>query len=304
MSNPILMFIDFVDEIAAGKERKMANLTVVASYIIFGLCACVVAKEFSDRDFSAVMTLGSGVQCFGFYLLLHKVKVQNSVAGISSKTLQMYVLVLMFRLSATLFKNGYLPVDRSGDFVYQSADVASLLILLQLIYCVQKRNKDTYQAEFDTLPIWRALPGCLALGVVLRGSLNHSLYYDTMWCTAMNIDTVAMLPQLFMLVRKGGEVEALTSNYIASIFFSRLCVLSFWWQGHVEINSKPDVPSVLSGYWVVAAHSIQVLLSLDFMYHYCIAKAGASSCCSGCGHASSLSSGGRVVLPVNGEFNI
>jgi len=293
------MFMDFVEEIVEGKEKKMANITVLFSYLVFIGCVLVVGKEFSDRDFSAVMTLGSGVQCFGFYLLLHKVKVQNSVAGISSKTLQMYVLVLMFRLSATLFKNGYLPVDKSGDFVYQSADVASLLILLQLIYCVQKRNKATYQSEYDDLPIWRALPGCLVLGVVLRGSLNHSLYYDTMWCTAMNIDTIAMLPQLWMLVRKGGEVEALTSNFIASIFFSRLCVLSFWWQGYAEINSKPDCPSVLSGYWVVVAHSIQVLLSLDFMYHYCVSSSsGSSACCNG------LSSGGRVVLPVNGDFSI
>lgn len=291
------MFIDFVEEIAEGKERKVANITVLVSYLIFTCCALVVAKEFSDRDFSAVMTLGSGVQCFGFYLLLHKVKVQNSVAGISSKSLQMYVLVMLFRLSATLFKNGYLPVDRSGDFVYQSADVASLLILLQLIYCVHKRNKSTYQSEYDTLPIWRAVPGCLVLGVVLRGSLNHSLYYDTMWCTAMNIDTVAMLPQLFMLVNKGGEVEALTANYVASIFLSRACVLSFWWNGYLEINSKFDVPSVLSGYWVVLAHSIQIMLSLDFMYHYCSSKA-ASMGSSWCGVNNSRSNG-NVVLPVS-----
>jgi len=298
MSNPILMFIDFVDDIAQGKENKAANVTVVVAYIVFICCAGVVYKEFSDGDFSAVMTLGSGVQCFGFYLLLHKVKVQNSVAGISSKTLQMYVLVMIFRLSATLFKNGYLPVDRSGDFVYQSADVASLLILLQLIYCMHKRNKSTYQSEYDDLPIWRALPGCFALGVVLRGSLNHSLYYDTMWCTAMNIDTIAMLPQLWMLVRKGGEVEALNANFIASIFLSRLCVLSFWWHGYAEINSKPDVPSVLSGYWVVIAHSMQVLLSLDFMYHYCTAKAGASSGC--CGGLSLR--GANVMLPTNQDI--
>jgi len=280
-------------------DRTRENGMIAMSYVVFALCSMVVVQHFSDLDSSLSLTAGSGLQCFAFYLLLQKTRVQRSVAGISSKMLEMYVLAFFFRLNATLFREGYLPVDKSGDFVYQSADVASLLILLQLIYCVQKRNKATYQAEFDTLPIWRALPGCIALGVVLRGSLNHSLYYDTMWCTAMNIDTIAMLPQLWMLVRKGGEVEALTSNYIASIFFSRLCVLSFWWQGYVEINSKPDVPSVLSGYWVVAAHSIQVLLSLDFMYHYCCAKAEvASTCCGG------LASGGKVVLPVSGNIDI
>lgn len=297
MSNPVLMFMDFVEQIIEGKEKKAANLTVVVSYITFGLCALVVSKECSDLDFSAIMTLGSGVQTFGFFLLLHKVKVQNSVAGISSKTLEMYVLVLMFRLSATLMKNGYLPVDKSGDFVYQAADVASLLILFQLLYCIHKRNKDTYQSELDDLPIWYAVPGCLALGVVMRGSLNHSMFYDTMWCTSLNIDTIAMLPQLHMLVKKGGEVEALTSNYIAAIFVSRLCVGSFWWHGYAEINSKADVPTPYAGHWVVMAHGLQLLLASDFMYHYCEAKAGGE----GGGCKKGLCGGGSkpMVLPVS-----
>ena len=39
---------------------------------------------------------------------------------------QVYVLVFCFRLSSTLVRQGYLPVDRSGDFVYQLADLFSL----------------------------------------------------------------------------------------------------------------------------------------------------------------------------------
>ena len=114
MSNPILRVIDFFDEIVVGSEKKAANLTVVASYCLFLLCGAVVAKEFSDRDFSAVLTAGSGAQCLGFFLLLHKIKVQGSVAGISSKTLECYVLVLMFRLGSTLFKNGSRAGRRAG----------------------------------------------------------------------------------------------------------------------------------------------------------------------------------------------
>lgn len=300
MSNPILMFIDFVDDIVAGKDKKTANLTVLVAYTVFITACVLVYRDFTDRDFSAVMTLGSAVQCFGFFLLLHKVKISGSVAGISSKTLEMYALVLMFRLSSTLFRQGYLPIDRSGDWIYQAADVSSLLLVFQLLYCVRKKHRDTYQDEYDTLPIWRAVPGCMILGYVLRGSLNHSLFFDVMWCVAMNIDVVAMLPQLFMLVKKGGEVEALTSNYIASIFISRFCVLAFWWHGHTEINAKPDVPSRLSGWWVVAAHGLMCLLSADFMFHYCMAKTGMTS--GGCASLTDvLASGSRsrnVVLPV------
>jgi len=274
MSNPILRMIDFFDEIAAGGERKAANLTVLASYALALLVMGVVAKEFSDRDFSAVLTAGSGVQCLGFFLLLHKVKVQGSVAGLSAKTLEMYALVLAFRLCSTLFKNGYLPVDRSGDFVYQVCDAASLMLVLQLVYCVRVKHADTYQSDFDSLPIYRALPGCMALGIAFHGPLNHAPFFDSVWTIAMNIDMIAMLPQLSMLVLKGGEVEALTSNYIAAVFVSRCCAASFWCWGYEEMAPK-DGSTNFAGYWCLVAHGMSVLLSADFMYHYWEAKSRA-----------------------------
>jgi len=287
MSNPILRAIDFFDEIFSAGERKTANLFVVGSYLLFALCGLVVAKEFSDRDFSAVLTAGSGAQCLGFFLLLQKIKTQNSVAGLSAKTLEMYALVLCFRLCSTLFKNGYLPVDRSGDFVYQVCDVASLLVLLQIIYCVRFAHEPSYQREHDSLPIYRALPGCIALGIAFHGPLNHHAFFDAVWTIAMNIDMIAMLPQLWMLVSKGGEVEALTSNYIAALFVSRCCAASFWCWGYDEMAPK-DGSTNFAGYWCLFAHGMSVLASADFMYHYWEAKAKKA----GCGGASA-----PVVLP-------
>merc|ERR1719271_473138 len=55
-------------------------------------------KEFSDHDFSAVLTFGAGVQTLGFLALLLKVRAQKTVKGVSSKTLEMYVAVFMCRL--------------------------------------------------------------------------------------------------------------------------------------------------------------------------------------------------------------
>jgi len=293
MSNPILRVIDFFDEIAVGSEKKTANLTVVASYVMFLLGAGLVAKEFSDRDFSAVLTAGSGAQCLGFFLLLHKVKVQNSVAGISCKTLELYVLVHMFRLSSTLFKNGYLPIDKSGDFVYQACDMATLFVLFQLIYCVRMKNKSTYQSDFDSLPIYRALPACVALGVGFHGPLNHSPFFDMMWTIAMNIDMIAMLPQLYMLTARGGEVEALTSNYIAAVFVSRCCATSFWVWGYQEMAPKNGSLN-FAGYWCLFAHGMAVLVSADFMYHYWQAKASHSNGCA-------TSKSKPVVLPPSAD---
>lgn len=40
----------------------------------------------------------------------------------SSKMLEMYLIQLIFRLSSTLIKGGYLPIDRSGDHIYQARE--------------------------------------------------------------------------------------------------------------------------------------------------------------------------------------
>jgi len=263
------------------KLQKPSDYGAVAStgcsYFVFLMCVGVVLRHFSDRDFSTVLTLGAGVQCLAFYLLLQKVKRQRSVAGISSKMLEMYVLVILLRLSSTLIKQGYLPVDRSGDYVYQAADIVSLFLVFQLLWCCHKTHKVTFQADQDSLEIWRAVPVLLILAVCLHGNLNKSAFFDTTWTLGMYLDTIAMLPQYFMLVKNGGEVEALTSHFVALVVLSRACSFAFWYYGHKELAPRPGKNAGLinnttglniAGWLIVACHSVQLLLSADFMYHY------------------------------------
>jgi len=260
---------------------KQSDASTVAStgcsYFVFMMCVGVVLRHFSDRDFSTVLTLGAGVQCLAFYLLLQKVKRQRSVAGISSKMLEMYVLVILLRLSSTLIKQGYLPVDRSGDYVYQAADIVSLYLVFQLLWCCHKTHKVTFQADQDSLEIWRAVPVLVILAVCLHGNLNKSAFFDTTWTLGMYLDTIAMLPQYFMLVKNGGEVEALTSHFVALVVLSRACSFAFWYYGHKELAPRPGKNAGLvnnatglniAGWLIVACHSVQLLLSADFMYHY------------------------------------
>jgi len=253
------------------------------TYFVFMLCIGLVTRHFSDRDFSVVLSIGACIQCLAFYLLLQKVKRTRSVAGISSKMLEMYVLVFIFRLSSTLIKQGYLPVDRSGDFVYQFADILSLFLVVQLLWCCHKTHKVTFQADQDSLEIWRAVPVMIVLAMVLRGNLNKSIFFDTTWTVGMYLDTIAMLPQYWMLVRKGGEVEALTSHFVALVVLSRACSLAFWYYGYKELAPRPNknvgfintmTGLNVAGWLIVACHSIQVLMSADFMYHYVASAMG------------------------------
>ena len=66
--------------------------------------------------------LSSFCMLFAFLLLTIKVTSQNSAAGVSSRSLEMWLLTLFTRMSSTLIKRGYLPEDRTGDYLYQVPD--------------------------------------------------------------------------------------------------------------------------------------------------------------------------------------
>jgi len=296
--SPVLGVIDFIDGIIAGtSSKRRENVTIMASYICMMGCLLVLWREYSDRDFSFLITLAGASQTLGFFLLVHKMKAHKSAAGISSKTLQMYVMTLLFRLNSTLVKNGYLPVDSTGDWAYQACDITSLLLVFQALFYTHKRYKDTYQDKHDSMPIWNAVLPLLLLASVLHGNLNHSWYFDTVWTFSMYLDTVAMMPQLWMLVVKGGQVEALTSHYVAAIFFSRFLTFSFWFTGFSELAPE-DGGFNKMGWLLCGCHGLQLLLSVDFMYHY--AMWGA--CTKGCG--SKGNTDGGMVLPVGVAHDI
>jgi ER lumen protein retaining receptor len=222
-----------------------------------------------DLGYSSILTLGSGVQCLGFYTLIAKVQWQKSMHGISEKTLKIYAAVFTLRLMSTLLYSGYLPVDRSGDFVYQFADALSLACVLKLIHMIRHVYVSSYQAECDTMDILRLIPGCVVFAVFIHGNLNNSFLFDTIWTLSMNLDTVALLPQLWML-SKLGEVECMTSHFVFAMIVSRTCAFAFWWYGYTEL-ARSRGPN-LAGWQLLAAHGLQLLLSLDFLYYYAISK--------------------------------
>merc|ERR1719261_914882 len=59
------------------------------------------------------------VQALAFTFLQMQISESRSVAGISGKALTMHAAKLCCRLCSSLFLDGYLPTDKSGDWIYQ-----------------------------------------------------------------------------------------------------------------------------------------------------------------------------------------
>merc|ERR1719218_409475 len=121
------------------------------------------------------------VQCLGMVLLGLQMISTGSASGISAKALSMDALAICFRLSNTVWLNGYLPVDASGDFLFQAFDFASLLIILWLLYQALVVKRGTYQEHEDTFSILPMIIGSLTLAALLHGNMNNRPFFDTLW---------------------------------------------------------------------------------------------------------------------------
>jgi len=235
-------------------------------YMMCAFVACLIWKTYSSKQFSSILTFASLVQLGGLLLLTIKVRATKSVAGISSKTLEMYLIFFMCRLGNTLNKKGYIPSDKTGKGVYQTLDIISVFVILQLLYCIHKTHKVTYQKDHDTMMMLPLLPPCLLLAFFIRLELSRDAFYDSLWAASTYIDTIAMLPQLWMLSKVGGHVEGMTSNFIAAMTVRTAMSMTFWVRAYSDAIKYGSSEVAITT--VICTFVVQLLLAADFMYYY------------------------------------
>jgi len=250
----------------AGKAPR-ADPTVILPYVVFFIGGAIIYHAL-ESGFSSTLTLSAGLQCLAFVLLTVKIQNQKATTGLSGKMLILYAITLCFRLSSTVWLNGYLPVDKTGDWAYQAIEICCLFLIVHLFRCVFVTHRATYQEQHDSLPVKleHLVIGCFILAVVVHPHLDRRELFDTLWTTGCYLETLSMLPQLWML-SKIGEVEALTSHFVVLSFLSRCCSLAFWYTGFKELG-PPNGGFNFPGVGVVGAHVLQLLLCGDFVFLY------------------------------------
>jgi len=261
--------------------KNVPSQQVLVAYTTFIGSTMAMHHLVAQGEFSSILTVAGMLQCFGFTLLVLQILMKGSSAGISARALVLDALALCCRLSSTTWLNGYLPVDASGDWVYQTVDVCSLALVSYLLCRVFSEKRRTCQDSADTFPVVPlAIIACL-LAALLHADMNARPLFDTIWMAGLFISVVAVLPQLWLISRNGGSVEALTSHYIAAIGFSRILSGLFMWHARFDITCAPLVEGYNHAIWaILIAHLFHILLLADFAYYYL--KAVASNgfgCC-------------------------
>jgi hypothetical protein len=255
---------------AAQKDKKNSqNPQVLAAYGLFIFSGGAIWHLVADGAFSAILTLSVMVQCLALALLALQVTSTNSAAGISAKALALDAAALCLRLSSTLWLNGYLPVDATGDHIFQIVDICSLSIVAWLLYQVLVEKKHTYQAEEDSLPVGPIAVGAFVLAALLHGNMNGRPLFDTFWMAGLFIGVIAVLPQLWLITKTGGKVEALTSHYVAAMAVSRALSGIFMWHARHDITCSPWIFQFNHAIWaILGAHLLHMILLGDFGYYY------------------------------------
>jgi len=261
-------------------EHQVGNaLFAWVACAVFGLW---IWHEIAEKAFTSILTLAVIAQALSFVVLQLQITATKSVAGISGKALIMHAAKLLCRLGTTVFIDVYLPVDKTGDWIYQVADAVSLVLVAHILFCMHVSHKASYQAAEDTMDVWKMILGASVLAVFLHPCMAHWAPVDILWAAHLYIDAVAMLPQLWMMSKVGGQVKAMTAHYIAATLLSNLLSGLFWFYASPEFLHQAQLAGSTStinihGLAVNGAHMVQVLLLLDFGYFYC--KACLQGCC-------------------------
>lgn len=251
--------------------EKKPPPAMIAAYSLFlaaGILLYYVLRHTQDA-FSAVITVAEMLQCLAVILLAAQVISSGTVTGISARTVGLEALALVLKLCSTMNYNGYLPVDESGDWFYQGVDMCGVAAALWVLYQALVAKRDSYQSEDDSFPVIPMVLSCILLATIFHADLNARPVYDTFWMSGLFVGSVAIMPQLWLITRSGGHVEALMSHYIAVMAIGRLMAGYFMWLAREDVTSKPWIEGVNHAILaILGAHLLNLVLLGDFAFFY------------------------------------
>mmetsp|Transcript_13992 Transcript_13992/g.17628 ORF Transcript_13992/g.17628 Transcript_13992/m.17628 type:complete len:378 (-) Transcript_13992:186-1319(-) len=276
------------DEDKSKKGKKSLALQALNKNVIiwagFFTTSMFIYYFLSGGDFSFLMTYGALSRMFGFGILNVKTFTSKRATGVSVKSLQLYSVVFFFRLTSIFRHEGYLPYDKSGDWLYHVIEFLALVFTTTALYGCMIPFKSTYQANLDRFGEMGVPPGLgavylavpvLILATLIHPSLNSDWMSDVAWTYSMYLESVALIPQLFMFQKQeSGVVELLTAHFVAALGFGRIMEFLFWIYSYHELATSSG--STMPGYVALFAQFIQLVLMLDFFWYYYIAVKNAT----------------------------
>jgi ER lumen protein retaining receptor len=121
---------------------------------------------------------------------------------------------------------------------------------------MRTKFRPTHDPSIDTFRIEYLLGPCVVLSLIFNYKFTFS---EILWSFSIFLESVAILPQLFMLQRTG-EADTIDTHYLAALGAYRALYIPNWIYRYVK-DGDFDPISVTAGV-------VQTGLYLDFFYVY------------------------------------
>lgn len=182
-------------------------------------------------------------------ILLHKMTQLMSCSGISFKSQALYLLVYLTR---------YIDIFSTNSLYNLVFKIMFIGSQGYIIYLMTNAYKPTNDPNVDTFRVQYLLAGAAVLAILFPVNYTFS---EILWAFSIWLESVAILPQLFMLQRTG-EAETITTHYLFALGSYRALYIPNWIYRYLtETKRHLDWQAVVAGL-------IQTVLYSDFFYVY------------------------------------
>jgi len=261
----------FLKEVFQNSFKVYATFLMAGSVVYYFLGGSIRASTIEDKlAYASCIAEGLG-------LLSLRMKIQRgeSVSGISGMTMIMYALVYLLRL--------FMVVPTKLSLIYldgwavEALQFVSFLMVADVVWSVFLTYRKSYQEDLDTCHVKYLAPSCVALAIVLHPLFTQGHVYSLCWTTYLYLDCLALMPQVVMMARGCGKVEAPVSHFVAATAMSRVVDLCFWYFDF-DLGSQGYIRGFnYSGWLIVLWHVINLAIVADFMYYYVKARLGGKT---------------------------
>jgi len=181
-------------------------------------------------------------------VLLLKIWKTRSCAGLSGKSQIMFALVFTTRY-LDLFLTFVSVYNTSMKIIFVASSYATIYLIYTKFKATYDSNHDTLRMEFLLVPV-----------VGLSFLVNHAFEpLEILWTFSIYLESVAILPQLFM-ISKTGEAETITSHYLFALGSYRALYILNWIYRYYSEDFFDFI--------AVVAGCVQTVLYCDFFYLY------------------------------------
>jgi ER lumen protein retaining receptor len=252
--------------------------------LIYGgwcLAVLIFYHVVSDGDFSFLLTLAGLVRFVGFGMLVAHLIMDRTAAGVSAKSLVVFSTAFFCRFACLTRYQGYLPLDRTGDWV-PHIEFLSFALSSTALYIVWYHHRATWAKEEDIFgknvlktiphslgPLFLIIP-CFVLALIFHPGLNNDFLSDTLWTFALYLEACAPIPQLMMFQKSQKPVERWMSHFVFTLSLARILSLFFWCSSFQELNSNKSLMGRYVGQLVVLNEVMAVLVLADYSYLYVV----------------------------------